>query len=120
MVKRSPGGNVMSLNLVFKDINLVIQGDSTIGKALNFSEKYTGDNTSLLRLNSTSLPNPINLPSKFFSIEKSGDNYIIYGGGYGHGVGLSQYGALGLSQNGWDFKKILNIYYKNINFTKLN
>ena len=120
VVKRSRGGNVMGLNLVFENASIVIQGDLSIGTALNFSKEYTGINTSLLMLNSTSLPNPSSLPSKFFAIEKLGDNYIIYGGGYGHGVGMSQYGAIGLSNMGWNFKKILGIYYKNINYAKLN
>lgn len=120
VVKRSQGGNVMSLSLVFQNINIIIQGDSAMGTALNFNKSYTGTDTSLLRINSTALPNPPSLPSKFFAIEKSGDTYTIYGGGYGHGVGMSQYGAMNLSKNGWDFKKILNIYYKNINYIKLN
>ncbi|MBC8061787.1 MAG: SpoIID/LytB domain-containing protein [Clostridiaceae bacterium] len=120
VVKRSPGGNVMGIGLVFENINMVIQGESSIGTTLNFSKEFTGGDTSLLRLNSTAISNPSSLPSKFFAIEKSDDSYIIYGGGYGHGVGMSQYGAMDLSKKGWDFKKILNIYYKNINFTKLS
>lgn len=33
------------------------------------------------------------------------------GGGYGHGVGLSQYGAYGYAQNGWNAKRIVGHYY---------
>ena len=34
------------------------------------------------------------LPSTgFFAIEKVGNTIIFYGGGWGHGVGMSQYGA---------------------------
>jgi len=110
----------MSLNLIFKNVTVTIQGDSIIKTALNLSKEYTGVNTSLLRLNSTSLSNPSSLPSRFFAIEASGTGYILYGGGYGHGVGMSQYGAMNLSKNGWAFKKILNIYYKNITYTKIN
>jgi len=120
VLKRSRGGNVMSLNLGFKDVNIVIQGDSALRAIFNLSKEYTGVNTSMLRLNSSSLSNPTSLPSRFFSIEKSGDAYTIYGGGYGHGVGMSQYGAMDLAKEGWDFKKILNIYYKDINYAKIS
>jgi len=35
----------------------------------------------------------------------------ITGDGYGHGVGMSQYGAYGAANNGRDFKQILSFYY---------
>lgn len=38
-------------------------------------------------------------------------NFRITGSGYGHGVGMSQYGAQQMSLNGWDAKKILEYYY---------
>nr|WP_202113204.1 SpoIID/LytB domain-containing protein [Paenibacillus sp. MMS18-CY102] len=40
--------------------------------------------------------------------------FRFYGYGNGHGVGLSQYGALGLSQLGYDYAYILQYYYKDI------
>ncbi|EFM09327.1 SpoIID/LytB domain protein [Paenibacillus curdlanolyticus YK9] len=40
--------------------------------------------------------------------------FRFYGYGNGHGVGLSQYGALGLAQLGYDYAYILQYYYKDI------
>jgi stage II sporulation protein D len=37
--------------------------------------------------------------------------FTIKGAGFGHGVGMSQYGALGYAQNGWDAARILRHYY---------
>ncbi|MBE2317118.1 SpoIID/LytB domain-containing protein [Solirubrobacter sp. CPCC 204708] len=37
--------------------------------------------------------------------------FTIKGAGFGHGVGMSQYGALGYAQNGWDAARILGHYY---------
>lgn len=56
------------------------------------------------------------LPSDYFTIEKnvSGDKFksiTIYGGGEGHGVGLSQNGAIGLSRQGKNYKEIIGFYY---------
>ena len=37
------------------------------------------------------------LKSGFFAMERNGDKITFYGGGYGHGVGMSQWGARGLA-----------------------
>ncbi len=39
--------------------------------------------------------------------------------GYGHGVGLCQYGADGLAKKGWKFNQILSYYYRGISFQKI-
>ena len=38
--------------------------------------------------------------------------------GYGHGVGMSQYGANGMAASGKNYTEILNYYYKNIKIQK--
>ena len=40
--------------------------------------------------------------------------------GYGHGVGMSQYGANKLAQNGKNYEEILKHYYQNINIEKIS
>ena len=37
--------------------------------------------------------------------------YVVTGGGYGHGVGLNQFGALGQAQAGRSYHDILSFYY---------
>ena len=37
---------------------------------------------------------------------------LAMGQGFGHGVGMSQWGAHGLAQRGADFRQILNHYYR--------
>jgi stage II sporulation protein D len=39
------------------------------------------------------------------------DKLVITGAGFGHGVGMSQYGALGMAQQGWTHRQILGHYY---------
>src|SRR5918994_1039201 len=36
---------------------------------------------------------------------------LLRGAGFGHGVGMSQYGAMGYASHGWDYKRILAHYY---------
>ncbi|WP_261800425.1 SpoIID/LytB domain-containing protein [Paenibacillus sp. PAMC21692] len=44
--------------------------------------------------------------------------FAISGTGYGHGVGLSQYGAYSLATQGYDYEYILQYYYKGITLAK--
>ena len=37
--------------------------------------------------------------------------FLVSGRGWGHGVGMSQYGALGYAQDGWTYDQILGHYY---------
>ncbi len=46
--------------------------------------------------------------------EIGASSYIIEGGGYGHGVGMSQWGARGMAENGFTFDQILHHYFTNI------
>ena len=38
--------------------------------------------------------------------------FTVRGAGFGHGVGMSQYGAYGYAQHGWGYKQILLHYFK--------
>src|SRR3954471_7755524 len=38
--------------------------------------------------------------------------FVIKGRGFGHGIGMSQYGAQGFAQHGWDYRRILAHYYR--------
>lgn len=54
------------------------------------------------------------LRSQWFELEQDGDNYIFTGRGYGHGVGMSQNGAIGMGIYGFSYDEILKWYYTDI------
>lgn len=56
----------------------------------------------------------LGLRSAHFTVEPTGENILIHVTGYGHGVGMSQYGANALAQKGKDFVEILKWYYTGI------
>ncbi|WP_088070179.1 stage II sporulation protein D [Gottfriedia luciferensis] len=62
----------------------------------------------------------LNLRSTDFSWERKGDEIIITTKGYGHGVGMSQYGANELAKQGKTYDDIVKYYYKGVNITKLS
>jgi len=54
------------------------------------------------------------LPSGYFAMEKSGGKITLYGGGFGHGVGMPQYGAYDLTANkNHSYRDVLKRYYPN-------
>ncbi len=52
-----------------------------------------------------------NLKSTLFQVRKENDQYIFTGTGYGHGVGLCQYGAKAMGKLGYAYQQILSHYY---------
>ena len=62
-------------------------------------------NTTRLRLGSTVMK------STWWEVSRIGEKWYFQGKGYGHGVGMSQWGAKGLASEGKDYLEILQIYY---------
>jgi stage II sporulation protein D len=52
------------------------------------------------------------------SYATSETQFTIKGNGYGHGLGMSQWGARGWAELGYDYKKILSYYYEGVTLTK--
>ena len=65
------------------------------------------------------LSNLLKLRSSNFEISKNENNVIITSKGYGHGVGMSQYGALGMAREGYKYSDILKHYYSNVEIKKI-
>ena len=60
----------------------------------------------------------LGLRSSDFEIELVGSNVVIQTKGYGHGVGMSQYGALGMAKKGYSYQEILMHYYTGTTLVK--
>lgn len=89
-----------------------------------------GDEISIIERNGSSRVNKISVGGKIFSgvqfrnilglrsadfdIGLNDNLLTITTRGYGHGVGMSQYGANGMAQNGYNYKQILSHYYSNV------
>ena len=54
----------------------------------------------------------LGIRSNYFSIYIENNNVAIYTKGFGHGVGMSQYGAEGMAINGYLYNEILEHYYQ--------
>ena len=49
---------------------------------------------------------------------QAGPLFLFRGTGYGHGLGVSQYGARAMAENGYDYRQILQHYYQDVTIEK--
>lgn len=66
------------------------------------------------RMTGRELRERIGLRSNWFEVEERGDQVHFTVKGYGHGVGMSQYGADGMGRAGFTFDQILRHYYTGV------
>lgn len=62
----------------------------------------------------------LDLRSSDFSWVRKGDKIVISTKGYGHGVGMSQYGANGMAQEGKTYKDIVHHYYDSVEISNVS
>ena len=61
----------------------------------------------------------LNLRSTYFDIKQDGNNVLINIKGYGHGVGMSQYGAEAMAKRGYKYDEIIKHYYTGVEIKKI-
>ncbi len=59
------------------------------------------------------------IKSMYFTAKKVKDGLVLSGHGWGHGVGMCQWGAKGMAERGANYKTILRYYYKGITISDL-
>ena len=98
------------LNYFSKKHNLDISDSTICDELLNFRQderKSRIHNIPLTRIRAD-----FKLKSTFFSVSSNGNKVTLNGRGYGHGVGLSQEGAIRMVTLGYKYQEILMHYYK--------
>ena len=75
-------------------------------------QKFFQDESTGIKL--TSLRYKFKLKSTFFSCYEEGDEVVVVGKGYGHGVGLCQEGAMAMANAGYSYDQILGFYFSNV------
>jgi len=81
-----PSGRIVKADLIDENGSHVMRTRPTLGRALK-------------------------LPEILLKVERDGDAFVFTGGGFGHGVGLSQWGAKSMADKGFKVKEILAFYY---------
>ena len=114
---REKSGVVSELIVKGNDGEIVIEGQSDIRKYLApinenvICKGETDIDTNKINETNATRENMKLLPSGFFYVNESDNGIDIVGGGYGHGAGMSQYGAMWLSKAGFNYEEILGHYF---------
>ena len=102
------------LGLTFNNkLNIIILKRSNSNRVISL--KINGVNFS-----GSDVYNRLKIRSTDFNITQNGDKIIIKTKGFGHGVGMSQYGAYGMAKAGYNYKEILSHYYVGTNLNKVD
>ena len=94
-------------------LNTTITKDTTFILERNSSGRVSNVKVNDLEINGTTFRTLLGLRSTDFVIELDEETAKITTYGFGHGVGMSQYGANGMANKGYTFRDILNHYYQN-------
>lgn len=106
---RGLGGIASELTVKGDKDTVCIRGQSAI-------RTFLGNEENTIRRQDGSKMNSASLPSAFISIDRITQEdgsvfFRIYGGGYGHGVGMSQNGAQSMAKSGKTYRDILDFFY---------
>lgn len=109
----------MPLDTISNKLGLSLNNDSVIS-ILSYTD---GGNIKEININGNNFSGKkvrelLGLRSADFDISISDNNANITTRGYGHGVGMSQYGANGMANAGYNYKDILSHYYPGTTLTK--
>lgn len=108
-----------SVGEVESKLKVKLTGDGEVGKVV---KRTSGNYVDEIDINGKKMTGreirvSLNLKSSDFTILKKNDQVIVQTRGYGHGVGMSQYGANGMAQEGEDYKQIVKHYYNGVEIT---
>ncbi len=101
----NPSGRVNQLEFEGSSGKIVISADRFRMMTVNSSTTFTSSGS---------------LPSTFFTISQKGNSFIFSGKGYGHGVGLCQWGAKRMAEKGMTYVEILKHYFPGMTLIKIS
>lgn len=104
---RGPGDVAVQITATGDKGSVTVETENKIRTALAGDyeiERQDGSKSKCSRL----------LPSAFITIEKSGNTFVISGGGFGHGIGMSQNGANQMAKQGKNYREILKLFYQGV------
>lgn len=107
--ERSKSGSILTLCIRYEKGSALIKNEYNIRKVLGLCVD------KIVYADASENANVTMLPSAFCAIMDQEDGSILLqGGGYGHGLGMSQNAANGMAKAGMNYEEILQYFYQNI------
>lgn len=114
VLERSISGAVQRLLIDFSEGSVELKNENCIRQVLGKWLRLLQDKNGNTVENSSPM-----LPSVYFYVQPIKDGIVLFGGGLGHGIGMSQYGADGMAKQGADMEHILYYYYRDVKLEQL-
>ncbi len=92
-----------------RGINFISRTDS--GRIKDMEIVHSGGRTTINGHKFRMSVGPNIIKSTMMSIDRTKEKFLFYGRGWGHGVGMCQWGAKGQADRGRNYKEILNFYF---------
>ena len=108
ITKTGDGGIALEVRITGDKDTVTVETENKIRKALG------GTGAEVVRQDGSVEPGTAMLPSAFFTIEKEGDAFAVSGGGFGHGIGMSQNGANEMAKKGKNCEEILSLFFYDV------
>lgn len=102
-----------------KILGFTINKETTISITKNKSNRVSTIKINNKTYTGVDFRELLNLRSTDFDLELENNKIVITTRGYGHGVGLSQYGSNELAKSGYTYDKIIKYYYTGVSINKL-
>ncbi|MDR2899760.1 MAG: SpoIID/LytB domain-containing protein [Clostridiales bacterium] len=126
VIDRGHSGNIMTMKITGTENTVLISTEYNVRMLIRPKNYIDGGSPVVLQLNGGSVMEDYDImPSAFYAMERMTDIggrilYVkFYGGGNGHGVGMSQTGVKGMVDAGFSFDEILKNYYTGTEVEKL-
>lgn len=107
-VSRSTTGMITCMKLTCSRVILFVYGE------YNIRCLFAPGDANIRRQDGSYAGGLALLPSSFFYLKEKENSCVFLGGGYGHGVGMSQNGVKTMAEKGYSWEKILKHYYEGI------
>lgn len=107
---------IFAVNEVENVLNIDLPEDSALDIEVTRTESKRVDELSIAGkiFSGRDVREKLELRSSDFTIEQKNDHLIFTTKGFGHGIGMSQYGANGMAKEGKTYKEIVKYYYKDV------
>ena len=101
----------------FRNKGLKIKDKEIEDALLNFSQQE-GRKTDIMGISLKTIREDFDLKSTYFNVQKWGGEVKLTGKGYGHGVGMSQEGAIKMCEEGYESWEVIEHYFKGVKVIK--
>ncbi|WP_229683238.1 stage II sporulation protein D [Virgibacillus oceani] len=111
---------ILSIEQVEKGLGVDLPENITVNMTRSDNHRVREMNIAGKSFTGREVREKLDLRSTDFTMEQKSNHLIFKTKGYGHGIGMSQYGANGMAKEGKSYKDIVKYYYQGVSISDIN